>query len=230
MKSEYAKYLLDKTKDDYNLISEDFSRTRVAVWEETKFLFNEYLENNDKMLDLGCGNGRYFLMTKDKDIDYIGIDNSSKLIEEAKKNHPLAKFKTADALNIPFPDNHFDKVYSIAVVHHIPSVEFRLKFLNEAKRVLKENGLLIITAWKFYRLQEYFLLFKYTILKLIGMSKMDFKDILEPWGNKTERYYHWFSQRELINLVKKAGFKIKESGIMENKKRNRRNIYIVAQK
>jgi tRNA (uracil-5-)-methyltransferase TRM9 len=231
MKENYAKYLLDKTRDDYNLISKDFSRTRAVVWKETKFLFNDYLKDKDKMLDLGCGNGRYFLMTKDKDVEYIGIDNSSKLIEESRKNHPFAKFETADALELPFEDNYFNKVYGIAILHHIPSKELRLKFLNEASRVLKSDGFLIVTTWKFYRLKEYFLLFKYTILKILGISKLDFKDIFEPWGDtKIKRYYHWFSKRELENIVKKAGFKIKDSGIIENPKRNRRNIYIVAYK
>ena len=59
---------------------------------------------------------------------------------------------------------------------------------------------------------------------------MDFKDILKPWADKTERYYHWFSKRELANLVKKSGFKIEEIGVIKNETGNRQNIYLVAQK
>lgn len=230
MNREYAEYLLNKTREDYNLIAEDFSRTREKPWEELKFLFDNYLIPGEKVLDLGCGNGRYFEFFKKRNIDYFGVDSSEKLIEIAKKRNPKARFQTADALNLPFPENYFDKVYSVAVLHQIPSDEFRLQFLKEVKRVLKLGGLLILTVWKFHQPKERYLLFKYTILKLIRKSKLDWKDIFEPWGKKTKRYYHWFSENELRNSVKEAGFKIEKIGIVKNKKGNRQNIYLIAEK
>ena len=182
-------------------------------------------------MDLGCGNGRFYEFFKDKNIEYIGVDNSEKLIGLANKKYPGIKFQTADALNLPFPNDYFDKIYSIAVLHHIPSKEIRLQFLKEAKRVLKKGGILIATVWKFHAKKQILLFLKYTILKLIGKSKLDFKDIFEPWGNKAERYYHWFSKRELVKLTREAGFKIKEGGIIiRNERGNRRNIYLVAEK
>jgi len=229
MDKEYAKYLLDKTKNDYNLIAEDFSRTREKIWEETRFLFDNYLKEDNKVLDLGCGTGRYAELFKDRKIEYIGADIAEEQIRIARKKHPEAKFQTIDFLNFPFSDNHFDKIYSIAVFHCIPSKEYRIKFLKEVKRILKKDGLLILTVWKSKR-WNVSLLFKYTILKLIGKSKLDFRDFLEPWADKTERYYHWFSKRELSEIVKKAGFKIKETGVIKNKTGNRQNIYLVAKK
>jgi len=203
MEKDYAEYLLKKTKEDYNLIAEDFSRTREEIWPEMRFLFDDYLMAGEKVLDLGCGNGRWFELFKEKKVDYVGVDFSEKLIEIAKKNYPQAKFQMTDVLNLPFPNNYFDKIYSIAVLHHIPSEEFRLKSLKEAKRVLKPEGLLILTVWRFHEPKELYLILKYTILKLIRRSKLDRKDIFEPWGKKIKRYYHCFSKRELINLIKK---------------------------
>ncbi|MBU3942929.1 class I SAM-dependent methyltransferase, partial [Patescibacteria group bacterium] len=184
MKKEYAQYLVNKTKADYNLISGDFSRTRNRLWEEITFLFKT--EKNEKVLDSGCGNGRYYELLKHT--DYTGVDNSRELIQIARGKYPEAKFQVADALALPFPDNSFDQVYSIAVLHHIPSKELRLKFLREIKRVLKPNGKVTLTAWKFHQKKERRLLIKYTILKIIGISKLDFMDILEPWGKETYRY------------------------------------------
>jgi ubiquinone/menaquinone biosynthesis C-methylase UbiE len=230
MDKEYAEYLLVKTREDYNLIAEDFSRTRDEIWDEMFFLFENYLKPGDKLLDLGCGNGRWFKLFKTYNIDYIGVDSSKSLIDIAQKNNPEAKFQVEEGLNLSFPDNFFDKIYSIAVFHHIPSKEFRLKFLKEIKRVLRPGGLLVLTVWKFHDSKEIYLLIKYTILKLLGKSKLDFRDVLEPWGKKLERYYHCFSETELINLIKEAGFKIKEGGIIKSEVGNRQNIYIVAQK
>jgi len=228
MDKKYAEYLFRRTKNDYNLIAEEFSRTRNNPWEEIKFLFDNYLIKDEKVLDLGCGNGRFYEFFKNKDIDYIGVDDSEKLIEIAKQKFPDGIFQTANALSLPFQDNYFDKIYAVAILHHIPSKEFRLQFLKEAKRVLKQKGLLILTVWKFHNRKEIFLLLRYTILKIIGKSKLDFKDIFDPWGKKIKRYYHWFSEKELINLAEEAGFKIKESGVIRNKRGNRQNIYLIA--
>lgn len=228
MDKKYAEYLLVKTREDYNLIADDFSRTRDETWDEMFFLFENYLKPGDKVLDLGCGNGRWYKLFKTYNVDYIGIDSSVKLIEIAGKNNPDGKFQVEEGLNLSFPDNFFDKVYSIAVFHHIPSREFRLKFLEEARRVLKPEGTLVLTVWELEN--QAYLLIKYTILKLLAKSKLDFGDVLEPWGKKLERYYHCFTETELIELTKKSGLKIKEGGTIENEKRNRQNLYIVAQK
>jgi len=229
MDLEYAKFILEKTKENYNLIAKEFSTTRKEIWEELEFLFKD-LKEREKVLDLGCGNGRWYRVFKEKKVDYFGLDNSEKLIEIAKENFPEAKFFLGDALNIPFPEDFFDKVYSIALLHHIPSEEFRIKVLNEAKRVLKRGGILVLTCWKIHQPREIFTLLKYTFLKLVGKSKLDFKDMFLPWGKKVLRYYHCFSKKELENLAKKAGFEILESGVVKNKRGNRKNYYLICKK
>jgi len=180
---------------------------------------------------LGCGNGRLFELFRDKEVDYIGIDNSKKLIEVAKKKYPDGKFQVADALNLPFPDNYFDKIFCIAVLHHIPSEEFRLQFLKETKRVLRPEGLLIVTVWDLWRRPKAFkLLLKFAILKISGKSKLDFKDIFVPWQKKIDRYIHCFTKNELKKLVKETDFKIKKAGIFRRGETKNYNIYIVAEK
>ncbi|RLC40085.1 MAG: hypothetical protein DRH33_01040 [Candidatus Nealsonbacteria bacterium] len=228
MKKEYAEYLLKKTKEDYNRIAEKFSRTRSRIWEEVRFLFDDYVRPGDKVLDLGCGNGRFFEILKDKGVDYIGVDFSERLIEIAKKRYPQVKFQVADALNLPFPNNFFDKVYTIAVLHHIPSKEFRQRFLEEAKRVLKPGGLLILTVWKIKTKNNLLSVIKYTILKLIG--KLDWGDTFESWNKKIQRYFHIFSKKELKRLLNEADFKVLEIGIVRNERGNRNNIYLIVKK
>lgn len=222
--------MLEKTKKDYNLIAQEFSRTRSSPWPEIKFLFDDFLIVGEKVLDLGCGNGRYFPFFQEKNIDYFGIDGSEKLIEIARKKFPEANFQEADVLKLPFPDNFFDKVYSIAVFHHMPSEKLRIQFLKEVKRVLKPNGLIVLTVWKTQTIKECCLIFKNIFLKLIGKTKLGWKDFLEPWGKKTKRYYHCFSLKELILLAEKTDFQIKKIGLIKNSKGNRKNIYIIAKK
>jgi len=230
MEREYAEYLLKKTKEDYNLIAEDFSRTRYSAWPEFN-LFNKYLNKGEKILDLGCGNGRLLDFLKDKNIIYTGVDNSEKLIEIAKIKNPQANFLAADSLNLPFQDNYFDKIFSIAVLHHIPSVYFRKCFMEEAKRVLRPGGILIIIVWNLWRKQDsQKKIIKFAILKILRKTRLDFKDIFVPWQNKIDRYIHCFTKRELNKLAKEVGFKMKEVGVFKRKETKNYNIYLVAEK
>ncbi len=227
MDKEYAKYLMDKTRQDYNLIAEDFSRTRWNIWSEF-IIFRDFIKDGDKVLDAGCGNGRLLGLLKDKKIDYTGIDISDKLVEMAKNKYPQNNFLVADNLNLPFPDNNFDKVFSIAVLHTIPSKELREKVLLEIKRVLRPGGLSVLTVWDIWRKDTFPMLLKDTFLKLLGISKLDFGDALIPWAEKTNRYYHFFTKNELYSLVEKIGFKIIKKGVAKSETGKRSNIYTVA--
>ena len=229
MDKEYAKYLLERTRQDYNLIAEQFSSSRRFIWKGLEPLYY-YALSKDKVLDLGCGNGRLLQIFKEIDIKYTGVDSSEKLIEIAKKTYPNAIFQVAEALHLPFPNNDFDKVFSVAVLHHIPSKELRLQFLEGVKRVLKPEGLLILTVWDLYRWRGWKLILKFSILKLLGRSKLDFEDIFVPWGKTCQRYIHCFTNKELKKLLEKAGFKIKETGILKMPEGKETNIYIIAQK
>src|SRR3989344_2355970 len=191
MDQDYAQYLLKKTIENYNLTAEDFSRTRRYVWPGFEPLA-QYAEPNDKVLDLGCGNGRLLDLLRDKKINYIGVDNSAALITLAQKRYPAADFRIGDALKISFASNYFDKIYSVAVLHHIPSEELRLEFLEEVKRVLRPGGLLILTVWNLWQWRSFKYNLKYITLKILGLSKLDFKDIFVPWAKTRQRYFHCF--------------------------------------
>ena len=229
MDQDYAQYLLKKTIENYNLTAEDFSRTRRYVWPGFESLA-QYAEPNDKVLDLGCGNGRLLDLLRDKKINYIGVDNSAALITLAQKRYPAADFRIGDALKISFASNYFDKIYSVAVLHHIPSEELRLEFLEEVKRVLRPGGLLILTVWNLWQWRSFKYNLKYITLKILGLSKLDFKDIFVPWAKTRQRYFHCFSQKELKRLVERAGLKVGELGILESAEKKGNNIYIIVQK
>ncbi|OGZ19010.1 MAG: hypothetical protein A2175_01635 [Candidatus Nealsonbacteria bacterium RBG_13_42_11] len=237
MDKKYAEYLLKKTKEDYNLIAEDFSNTRNFISDDI-IMLGKYAKEGDKILDLGCGNGRLNEAFEGKKIEYTGVDNSEKMIEIAKKKYPPKKFLLNTNLNLPFSNDYFDKVYCLAVFHHIPSEEFRLQALNEIKRVLKPSGLLILTVWNLNPFKMILIgkkkrtlsFFKCSILKVLGKSKIDFNDFFIPWKDVCQRYIHYFTKGELKKLAEKSEFKIKKTGISESQKMRESNIYLIAEK
>jgi len=221
--------ILDEVRQSYNKIAEDFSRTRYFVWEEFKPPA-EYANEGDKILDLGCGNGRFIELFRGKNIEYVGIDISQKLIEIARQKYPNGNFQIFDGLKIPFPDNYFDNIFCIAVLHHIPGSELRQEFLREARRVLKPSGKLILSTWYLWQKDTFWsLLFKFTLKKIIGKSPLDFFDTMEPWGKISERYFHNFRKGELKRLIKKVGFETEKFFVLRRGPKNK-NLLIVAEK
>ena len=205
--------MLVKIIQDYNQIAINYDQARPEPWAEMKFLANDFLKDGDRVLDLGCGAGRFYEFLKDKNIKYTGLDNSEKFIKIARAKYPQLQFLLGDALNLPFPNNYFDKVYSIALLHHIPSRQARLKIIYETKRVLKPDGFLILTVWNLWQKPKTRnLIFKYGWQKILGKSKLDFKDILMDFEGSRNVYFHCFTCKELIDLVKCAGFKIVKYG------------------
>ncbi len=219
MNKHHAHKIMNKLQDDYNLVAPSFSKTRDRLWPEVKFLF-DYAKKGEKILDLGCGNGRFSWYLKNA--EYTGADFSSQMIKEAVNRFPHHNFINCNALSLPFSQNHFDKVYSIAMLHQIPSHNYRRQALREIKRVLRPNGLAFIVVWNIYKNNKKFFITQY-LLNLFRFSRNPRDMIL-----KRDRYYYAFSQKKLSSLVKEEGFTIKEEGVIN--KGWRSNFYIIAKK
>lgn len=102
------------------------------------------------ILDSGCGPGFIIieLAKKFTACEFVGIDLSEPLLEIAEsknqneKLNERVKFFKANVQNIPFPDNYFDFVININMLH---LVEEPAKMLSEIERVLTPKGFFFIT-------------------------------------------------------------------------------------
>jgi len=125
MKKETANKIIAMSSAGYDKIAKDFSQSRNYIWEEME-IAEGFINDKDRVLDIGCGNGRFFKIVKKKNANYVGIDNSEKLLEIARDKYGAeAKFITTDATSLPFQNNSFDIVVSFAILHHIPSKGFQ---------------------------------------------------------------------------------------------------------
>ena len=237
MNQKTAKKLLKKTRKDYTKIADHFAETRKYIWPEFK-KFLAYLKSGDKVLDVGCGNGRLLQLFYDMPIDYIGIDSCPELIEQAKKkwHRPNRKiqFTVADAVDLDFEEGSFDAVFCLATLHHIPGKEMQEKVIANIKRVVKKNGYVFITVWNLWQKKYRGYIWKNNFKKIIFLSKFDFNDFLLPWKNPdgkimATRYCHAFKKEELESLLVSSGLKIIQSGF-SGRHEKKFYIIIVAQK
>jgi len=217
MNQKTTKELLKKIQADYNSIADDFSQTRQSGWKEFQ-LFLKYIKSNDKLADLGCGNGRLLsFIQKHRKIQYIGIDNSQNLLKEAKRQFPKAKFIEGNLLKLPLKNQSYDVATSIASFHHIPSEKLRNKALKEMHRIIKKNGILILTNWNLFQPKYKKYIWQARLRYIYSFGKYHSRDTFIPWSKTgIKRYYHAFTIKELRKLLKKNGFEIISEHIANN--------------
>lgn len=95
------------------------------------------------VLDFGCGSGRWVELLQSKGLRYSGVDISGKMVAMAAGRYPDLDFRKLENLSIPYPDNHFDLLMSIAVIHHNDYGD-QQRLLDEILRVLKPGGYLLL--------------------------------------------------------------------------------------
>lgn len=218
MNKKTQKQLLELSKTNYNQIASEYSESRKKTfsycWKELLEIIKK-IKPNSKILDVGCGSGKLLKDFSEKEVEYLGVDNSFAMVKEAQKNYPNHRFVVGDVLELNnLPEINFDYVFCVATLHHLPGVNLRIQALKQMKNKIKQDGKIVITVWNLWSQKKFRkLIWKFLILKFIKKNKMDFGDILFDWKSNqgefvSKRYYHAFTKRELKKIIKKAGLKI----------------------
>lgn len=217
MNQEKVQELLSLVRNNYQDIAGEFDATRKKeIWPEIR-VFAEKVKLGDKILDLGCGNGRLLEALGSKEISYLGVDNSSELIKLAQANYPTRQFIVGDILALDnisgVLDKAYDFIFCLAVLQHIPSQKLRVEVLKLMGEKIKAGGEIIISNWNLWEHKKYRgLLIKRYFLSLFRGKDIEANDLVFPWRNsqgekKSNRYYHAFTGRELKKLARLANLK-----------------------
>ena len=151
-----------------------------------------------RLLNIGCAHGPDFLPFR-YGFELWGLDFSKEMMKLAQKYADKFDFKAnlviADACFLPYRENTFDWVVSVATYHNIAGREARRGAFSELKKVLKPGGEAFITVWNRWQPRFWF----------------RGKELKIPWRLKDKtvyRYYYLFSYRELKGLATGAGFEV----------------------
>jgi ubiquinone/menaquinone biosynthesis C-methylase UbiE len=84
-----------------------------------------------RTLDVACGTG---FLTRHLPGEIVGLDQSEAMLEEARRQAPDAEYVHGDALELPFADDSFERVFTAHFYGHLEDAD-RVQFLREARRV-----------------------------------------------------------------------------------------------
>ena len=119
-----------------------------------KLLGSCHIDKSSKILDIGCGKGTTSILLAQKyGCTVVGLDLDEDLLSQATKLvkrrglEQKVSFRVGDALNMPFPDNEFDRAFGQAVLILVGD---KKKAIQEALRVTKPGGCVgwLELSWK----------------------------------------------------------------------------------
>lgn len=140
------------------------------------------------VLDIACGSGYGTRILSESAAKVYGVDINKKTIKYAEENYSSSniEFKLGDGENIPLADNTVDVLITFETIEHIKDYK---KFLTEVSRVLKPDGLAIISTPNDLEFAEgnHFHLHEFMYNELTDLLKKDFKYI-DPYFQATWKY------------------------------------------
>ncbi len=182
------------------------------------------LPSDSHLLDLACGQGRHAVELADMGFRVTGLDLSpvmlQRAVDKAAERELEVDFVNGDMRALPFPENHFDGVYSFYTSFGYFDDDDNFRVLKEVSRVLKPGGRLLIEyvnpLWVIRNNSEryWFSVGKYFVLEShlfdpITMRIYNDRKVLIGANAVDERQYfvRLYSAAEMTFLMKLVGLR-----------------------
>ncbi len=164
------------------------------------------LEDGDKVLEIGCGNGYYLSLLNrlGAKLKLTGIDKDILALKDAAKfvGDKKVKIVLGDASKLPFKTDSFNRIVMSEVIEHVEDEE---KVLKEAFRVLKTGGIIALTTCNI----GYPFFWDPINWILQHLFKTHIKSGF--WAGIWNQHDRLYKKEHVDELVKKAGFRIEQS-------------------
>jgi SAM-dependent methyltransferase len=157
-------------------------------WERRRALLLADVRRGDRVLDLGCGSGRFVAALGEAGAEPIGVELASAALERALRNAPGADLRLVEADgSLPLEHGSVDLVWCSEVLEHVADTDH---VLLEVRRVLRPSGRLLVTVPFHGRAQG----------ALIALTR--FESHFDPTGD----HLRFYTRRSLQATLLAAGF------------------------
>jgi SAM-dependent methyltransferase len=154
------------------------------AFEQRNALLQAELQPDDRVLDLGCGAGRFLSTLRDA----VGVEIAEQAVNRARRNVPDADIRLLEPDgSLPLGHGEIDLVWCSEVLEHIPDVAHALL---EIRRVLKPGGRVLITVPYHGRIQA------------AGIALTRFDSHFDPLG----QHVRFFTRTSLKRTLTDSGF------------------------
>ncbi len=154
----------------------------------TRYETAEKLAKKKVVLDIACGSGygTKILARSARKVYGVDIDKDTIKYAQQKFDAPNIEYKVGDGIKIPLEDNSIELVVTFETIEHIKNYS---QFINEIKRVLKPDGLVIVSTPNDIEFAEgnHFHIHEFTFDELMKLLKKDFK-FIDPYFQATWKY------------------------------------------
>jgi SAM-dependent methyltransferase len=158
------------------------------AWERRRALLLDAARPGERVLDLGCGAGRFVAALRAAGTDAIGVEIAAAALERARRNVPGGDFRLVEPDgSLPLGHGEVDLVWCSEVLEHVPDT---VALLTEARRVLKRDGRLLVTVPDHGRLRR-------TLIALLR-----YEAHYDPLG----QHVRFYTRRSLARALHATGF------------------------
>ncbi len=190
--------------------------------------------SNIRILDLGSGNARFYDYLKinlNKHFDYLGLDQSNLLMQEACEKYSGDKNFKQQKLDIITDLDKIEGLYDVVVAfgltHHIPSVTIRHDWFNKVGKLVAGGGLLALTFWIMEKPYE-------QKGAGIDITELDQGDTFLGWKKTKDavRFAHLYNTSEIndvISIQKQNKLQLKQKFYSDKSKKSS-NLNLIFQK
>ncbi len=198
-----------RVRATYERIAEPFAASRAEPWPEVLSFATE-LSPNARIVDVGCGNGRHARSLAAEGHPVVAVDFARNLLLIGRRGsrgrtwgHHI-HWVQGEATQLPVRSGTMDAALCVAVLHHLPSVEERLRALREIRRVLVGGGRAFVSVWALDQPR-----FRKAVEARKDLPPDVRGDVEVPWtlpdGVVVPRYYHLFQEGELETMIIESG-------------------------
>ena len=165
-------------RPDFGLVAESYDRLRPADanwWELFETLVAEGDLLGRRVLDVGCGTGRFAAALAERGARVWGVDSSPEMLAQARRAADGGVgFKRAEAEDLPFKDAWFERALLVLVIHLVD----RSRALAEVARVLAPGGRAVIATFVDEHFDGFWLNRVFPTLAEIDRSRFPLPDVL----------------------------------------------------